>query len=398
MAPIWYAHPDGYLRAAGTGDVGVAWDLAPKLSLAERAQLRADCDTAGQIVYVPDSTSTGLLPGTDPRALAPFGDGTAELAGTWGTTPLEGRIVWGQLHPSTSAPGSEITNSWIAGPRPDIVDANPNGTAYIRDTTSAARVWRASHCIFNAWAWTMPELDPPGGAWDVDEFLFLMKNSIGIRGGRFQLDFCEITGVQDIFNIFATLTDASTDELITNRAHARNCWFHAPLFYRGPLYPSQPEGTHSDMQQWSRPMYLDVEYNLFGGPNGDLSGYALTPSKETSDGGKNTTGQMAQQENPGTSLGMIKSVVTRRNIMWGHGDGVSEGNGFNINHHYNTAYPNEMADCLWEDNLHVQRADGHYVILNKTHYESLHSGHRIITMNGDGTWTDVGPVTLTSGS
>jgi hypothetical protein len=393
---VYYAHPDGYLRVGGTGELSSVWSGAPKLGLAERAALDAACISAGQITYVPSAATTGLLPGTGPLNLNPLGDGTTEVAATWGPSALSERMVWGQLKPS-AAGASSIDNSWIAGPRPDIVAANPASTGYIRETSNLARVWAATNCVFNAWAWTMPELNPPGGAWDVEEFLFLMKQSIGIRAGRFQLSNCEITGVQDGFNIATTLTDAETDELITNPAHVRHCWVHAPLFYRGPLYPSQPEGTHSDDQQWSRVMYLTNEYNLLGGPNDDLSGYALTPSRETSDGWANA-GLMVKQEAPGSALGYTKACTTRRNIFWAHGPGGAvEGNGYDINHAYNPTYPNAMGDCDWTDNLHVRRADGKYVIRSAT-YAGLHSGHTIIDMDPDGQgWTVAEAAPITSG-
>jgi|GEM_PF-5325145 hypothetical protein len=364
-----------------------------KLSVAERDQLHVDCVNAGQITYIPSVASTGLLPGIDPTDLTPVGDGTTEVAAVWGTTQRTNQIIWGQLNPSTSSQSS-LYNCWVAGPRPDLVDANPNSTGMIREVSNSARVWKAQHTVFNPWAWTMPELNPPGGAWSVEDFLYLAKNSIGIRGGRFQLDNCEVTGTQDPFNIFSTLTSSTTDELITNSAYMRHCWLHAALYYRGPLYPSQPEGTHSDLFQWSRPQYFTQEYNMFGGPDGDLSGYALTPSKETSDGAHNS-GNMAQQENPGGALGYVQHVTVRRNIYWQHTG--AESNGYNINHYYNQSYPNNMATVDFTDNLHVRRSDGKYVIVSSA-YHDLHVGHRIIDMNEGGTsWTDGGAVTLTGG-
>jgi len=399
MSPMFYVHPDGYLRLVGTGVIGAAWAGDPVLDATQRAALRSASTAAGKLTYVPNEKTTGLLPGTDMASLIPMGDGTTVVAGTWGTTPLSGRIVWGGLTPSSSG-ASSISNSLIAGPRPDLVSANPNSQAHIRDTSDNVKVWSAQHCVFSTLLWCIPELDPPGGAWDVDEALYLARTSIGLRGGRFQIQHCEFHQIQDPMNLAVTLTSLTTDELITNRAYFRHNWSHNALYYRGPLH-SQPEGTHSDLCQWSRPQYMDIEYNLFGGPVNDLSGYTLTPSKETSDGAHNA-GVMAQQEAYSSDLGMIRSVNVRRNIFWQHGPGGSvEGNGYNINHYYKTSNPNPMTDVLFQDNLHVQRADSKYLI-RSSQYASLHSGHRIITTpvkasNGTWSWSDLGAVTPVNG-
>lgn len=368
--------------------------IPPKLNEAERAALHALCEDAGQLIYIPNENTTGLLPYYDLTDLIPFGDST-KVQVPWGAAPLRDRIVWAGLNPSTSA-ASSMVNCAVAGPRPDLA---PTTTGYglIRETNNTVKVWSAKHSLFNPLLWTMPELDPPGGAWDLEETLFLLKDSIGIRGGRMQMEFCELVNIQDPFNLSTALTSLTTDELITNGAYIRHCWAHRALFYRGTGH-SQPEGTHSDIRQWSKPMYLLDEYNLYGGPNGDVSGYDLNPGRETSDGARNAA-IMAQQENdyiPNTTthdpLRAIRNVTVRRNLFWMH-----PGNGWNINHHYNTSYPNPMTTVSFADNLHVRRADGKYVIANLAQYAGRHSNHRIVDII-DGNISIAEPVVLSSGS
>lgn len=365
-----------------------------KLNKAQRDALHIACESAEQLVYVPSELTTGLLPGTDvqdldviiPNAGGTASDGFRESR-AWGNTPRTREIIWGQLNPSTTGNsyGEELM---IAGPRPDLVGDLPGSTACVRETNSSVRQATLKHSVFNPLMWCDPDLDPPGGAWDLDEALFLLRNSIGWRGGRYDIQFCEFKNIQDAFHQNTQNTGA-TDEVHSYRAH---CWVHAALFYRGEGH-HQPEGTHSDLDQVHRFMHHVSEYNLFGGPNADHSGYSMDPARGTCDGAFNS-GTMFQQEVNNDSDNLITDIVYRRNMYWMH-----TGDGPNINHAgaenpADSKY-NPMTDVFFEDNLHVQRG-GTYVI-RPLLYEDQHINHRIISVPTDGEWTDLGAAPIVRG-
>lgn len=354
-----------------------------KLSRAERAALAA----SSTLTYIPNANTTGLLPGWELSTLTPVGDGNPIVLGT---TAHANKIFWGQVNPSSTS-GSSMSNCAIAGPRPDLsIDDSTGGLRVTNGTT--IKQWTATDCVFNSLLWTMPELNPPGGAWDIDEALFLLRNTIAIRGGRGTITNCEITNFQDGAHI-APIWNAG-DTNATNFTKFTHCWIHKILFYKGAGH-NQPEGTHSDGIQFHYGRNTTIEFSLLGGQV-DPVGYAADPSYNSGEGAYNSL-VMLQQELNNTDTYRVENVDINECILW---SGSPEG--YCINHHYDSStssHPereNLMTGSTIRNNKFVQRGDGHYVIRNPV-YSPLYSNNSIIIPDGNGSWSTVGPVTFTNG-
>lgn len=357
-------------------------DDDPRLSWAEREVL-----TLG--AYIPGWKTTGLLSGWNLEDLTPITpNGSSYYITTNPGQVYENCIFWGEVRPN-KVQGVTFKNCAFAGPSPAHGLTTYNSIrCYDQDT----KQWWLEDCVIDPFLWSRGDLNPPGGAYELSDLPGLLRASIAIRGGRGTVRRVDIRNAQDGFHWIQSKANPSDPAFLT----VEGSWIHAMNYYRGPLHPSQPEGTHSDGFQSHYGSNLILRGNMIGGAHSPF-GYNQTPAYNSGDDCYNA-GIMLKQETwnvsgvPDRANREIQNVLIEKNFFNGGRDGS-----FGINHFYNSNYPNEFTTTQIKDNFFIQRTDTDYVV-RPTRFSSLYSNNKVITLNPGGeTWNVVGDVNYKTG-
>lgn len=383
MAELWHAHPDGYLRRIGTGALGPAWQAQARLTREQRAALVPK-------TYLPDDTTNGTL--VAPAALGgtrvpTSGDTVTMAAGAaWSN-----EVIWGRIQlPRAGAAGSPVAsmeNVAIAGPDPRLITPGATFEVIKNSDTNSSPV-AGDDVLIDPMLWTDPAMDPPGGPCTVQQVLEAYINSIGIRGGFLTLRNPLIRNVQDAWQFQQPRSGSMTSVIAP--------LMEAALYYRGPLHPSQPEGTHSDFLQLQIGRGFLCVGGLLGGPY-DPVGYAATPGKNT---GKDCANQavIVKQESRSSdpTNRTLDDIEIDSVIIWHVGRDASDGGPtFAVNAVVSdgNTYPGlSVHDTLFVDTT------GHKDVIRSSTLSSRFSNNRRISVPVDGTWTDLGAISYANGA
>ncbi|MCV2395907.1 hypothetical protein OEB99_16450 [Actinotalea sp. M2MS4P-6] len=340
--------------------------------------------------FLPDDRTNGLLYGTklaDVSAAIP-GDlehvdlGSSTL--TLGTVPVYNKLYWGKIKMARNGwngTGSAGGNIAVAGPRPDLVtpgDVFYLVSAYDTDTSQHA----FDDVLVNPLLWMRS--DAPGGPWTETQIREAYLNSVGVKGGYGTFRNWKVANCQDDWQ----WSNNRVDDADTRFTLIEHPWLEHPIWYAGPLWPSQLEGTHSDNLQPQVGQNFTARGGLIGGPN--------DPDSLTAAG----CGVTWKQEDWRSGTTPLPAWRKQRNI---HYDRVmfwfASGGNFNVNIAYNPTYPNDFSDdCSMTGCLHVFRDDAKYVNREAAYFAHLDDPtNRVISNPSSGTWTDLGAVTYTNG-
>lgn len=329
--------------------------------------------------YLPSDVTTGLLYGTDIADMTHVNNGSATT--TLGATDYYDTIWWNRIkmaRTGIAATGTALHNCAVAGPRPDLM--TPGTVYYLLDCLEDADTsqWTADDLLIDPFLWMRS--DAPGGPWSETAIREAYLNSIGIKGGYGHLRNVHVKHCQDdmeVGNVLASGTD-------TRYTRLEHCWLEHPIWYAGALWPSQPEGTHSDNLQPGIGPNFTMLGGMIGGPD--------DPEELTSSGSGITWKQ--ESWSPSEAYRKMRNMHWDRVIFW-----FATGGNPSVNIAYNASYPNTFADdCDILDCLFVDRADDWHVNRNNTHFAHMDSTtNRIISNPSSGSWSDLGALTYTNG-
>jgi hypothetical protein len=325
--------------------------------------------------YLTTDVSAGLLYGTDLAATSAGGDMTHVDLGatisTLGTSPISDTVYWGRVKVARNGiagAGSELHNVAIAGVRPDLVtpgDVHYCLSAYDTDTSQ----WSADDLLIDPFLWM--RADAPGGPFTETQIREACINAIGIKGNGGTIRNAKVTHCQDQWQGTLSNGDDTPPGRFTLLEHT---WLDTPLYYAGPLWPSQPEGTHSDSAQPQTGARVTFRGGLIGGPampeSLDAEGCCLTWKQEV-----------------GTATSVKQVDVEWDRVTFWHASGGNP----NVNIVY--ANSNDFSDgCSMHDCLFVERADEWYVNQASATAHLNSTTNRVISDPSGGSWSDLGPI------
>jgi len=286
----------------------------------------------------PTAQTTGVLAGvTLTPVYPPAGSDTIVLSpGTY-----ENREYWGQVRVS-GGQGSTATfrNCAFHGPSPDasiydslsgmVTNHHPSG-----NPPADPPYLSFYDSVFSALPWLEGHPNRPSTPSNPER----LSQTAGLHGGNFNLQRCEITGVQDGINLTTGGGTKFTIEL--SRIHGmlfRNNWF-------GP----SDGRSHSDAIQFNRAKNVVIRGNIIGGER-DMVGYRTWPGGYNSGDDAWNSGIMLKQESDNSDFYRIEFVLIEKNWIYGGTAG--------INFPYNPTHPNLFASTVIRDNVFGLRGTG----------------------------------------
>lgn len=346
-------------------------DVSKIITRSQREKLAKDCENANKLTYAPDVFSTGLLPGWTPEMMKVEKGIFSQSSGISSITIngyVENTIFWCEVVPGTS--GMQLSNCVLAGPKPDTYGS---GGAAVRCYSSDIGLSTMIDCLVDGGLWTNPNFNPPGGAWTDDEkFRGNMANSVGIRGGRIILRNVQIKNFQDGVHVNMSWNSDGDDDLLD----IQHCLIRDIIYYQGALWPSQPEGTHSDAIQFHRGRNITIKFNYLGKAH--------------------NANVMFKQEVDNTEKNLIKNVEIAYNILHN-----PKGHGYNLN-----LYLGKAADKKYNffphnnisihNNLFTHEEDKN--IIRNIAVESVFHDNQKILLDNKGGWTVIDAASVMNGS
>lgn len=254
MSPTWFAHPDGFLRAVPSGQIGPPWDDSFVLGVTE-----------------PTALNTG------PRVSeAQLSNYSGSLTNISNGEVIDRLIITGRVNSPTAT--FTVRDSIIRGGEPTPTGQDPvvrNNKWALADTrSSATSLARYEYVTF----------DPSYSSHEI----------YGFRGGNFEAYRCNLSGMTDAFSVHGSGTYPST----TNK----NVKIHGCYVWRFPIHPDPDQGdniTHNDgIQSAGALNTLEIVGNSigFGEPRARTSCILL-------------------QKNAGT---YVNPIVVTDNWLYGH--------------------------------------------------------------------------------
>lgn len=297
--------------------------------------------------YKPNNAAVvGLLP-NQPITNAvypPSGQTTITLS-----QPLyQDTIFWGQLRASTTAT-SELRNCIVAGPDPSTLTTITGNFQSFDSATVLRSHITFTDCLISSKPWQVDDLGRPLAAGATRGF---SPFSVGLHGGQFTLNRCEVTDVQDCIN-YTVGNDGS--HCLINQS-----WLHHTYYRNGWTDPGSPpsQDTHSDLFQFNRGKNIEVRFSVLGGYRNQAA-YDIAPPGGYN-GGDDSFGAafMCKQEAGYTTYDQIHNVEIHHNWIYGCEYG--------FNMVYVAARPNLWADCSIHDNIFSTTYPPQFFMISKS--------------------------------
>jgi hypothetical protein len=342
--------------------------------------------------YIPDDSTTGLLPEWTPARLTPMGNGTSVTI--TGPGPYENILFWGTVNmKSPTLP--VFRNCAFAGPNPLAGSA---ATGCIKCFGAGFYQWYAEDCLIDPGLWRDPTVTRPDGsamlswsAWNKA----VAGHVNGVHGGRGTLLRCNVRNTGDNVQSTQRMNDAADPGF----TWIEGSWLHGNLYYLAADavasgFPS--DGNHADNFQFHTGSHFTLIGNRIGGPR-DASGYGIYDPDTNPSGVSYNTGDdafnagiMVSQggATPPTSLELLQDIEMHHNFF--------EGGKYGINHPQSSTRPNDFATYSCHDNYFIRRADGKYVIRNAA-FSSRYVNNRVVDVNGSGGFTVAELIPYTNG-
>lgn len=342
---------------------------------------------------------TGLLPGWTPDMLTPVIPGSSGYTVITNAGPYNNMLFWGGL--KLQSPVEPVFNNCaVAGPKPTVQSTDGiirgYGAGYYQATMNDSLIdpelWM-DQSLAGYSTWSVPAgYRYPGNKL---EYFRQYNRSAGLHGGNMTMRRVEIRHTVDCVNSVQNNTSPGLFTLL------EDCWLHSNHYYRDPAFVTQTGGWHSDGFQFSVGINITIRGGFIGGVRGD---YGLDSNTIPQD--QLTELHYNPGHDPKGACIMLKQEPVINSPLLGNiliEDVVFQGGDYCVNHFYSTTTPNPMTTVVLRRLKFVKiptpaNGQGGYIV-RSANYASCYDvpTMRLITLNGSGGWTDVGPAPITNG-